>query len=177
MASTNGQKTLVDKITAIANAIRGKTLKTNQISMDDMVNEINNEWKIKCYVKELYINDDGVPEGEQNDEDWKYVDKNIGGRTNNGILLSYTPENDIMLTATTNDGGRENIIWAISSAPPGISIYGKNDWKQILPSGNSGSYQSCVIQGINQNCRIGVDIGETGGTKNIFTFNLIINYI
>ena len=51
MASTNGQKTLVDKITAIANAIRGKTLKTNQISMDDMVNEINNEWKIKCYVK------------------------------------------------------------------------------------------------------------------------------
>jgi hypothetical protein len=64
MASTNGQKTLVDKITAIANAIRGKTLKTNQISMDDMVNEINNEWKIKCYVKDLQITDDGVPEDE-----------------------------------------------------------------------------------------------------------------
>lgn len=168
---------LTDKLKAIANAIRGKTDKTDLLTLPQMVDEINNEWKIKCYVKELYINDDGVPEGEQNDEDWQYVQKDIGGRTNSGILLSYTPENDIMLTATTNDGGRENIIWAISSAPPGISIYGKNDWKQILPSGNSGSYQSCVIQGINQNCRIGVDIGETGGTKNIFTFNLIINYI
>ena len=177
MASTNGQKTLVDKITAIANAIRGKTLKTNQISMDDMVNEINNEWKIKCYVKELCINDDGVPEGEQDDEDWRYVYKNIGGRTNNGILLSYTPENDIMLTAATNSGGHENIIWAINSAPSGISIYGKNDWKQIAPSGNSGSYQSCVIQGINQNCRIGVDLGGRRIIKKKITFNLTINYI
>lgn len=177
MASTNGQKSLVDKITAIANAIRGKTLKTNQISMDDMVNEINNEWIIKCYVKELYINDDGVPEGEQTDSNWQYVNTNIGGRTNSGILLSYTPENDIMLTASANNGGYENIIWALETAPPGISIYGKNDWKQLAPTGNSGAYQSCVIQGINRNCRIGVDIGELNSVRDTLTLNLIIDYI
>ncbi len=177
MASTNGQKTLVDKITAIANAIRGKTLKTNQISMDDMVNEINNEWKIKCYVKDLQITDDGVPEGEQNDGDWQYVNQNIGGRTNNGILLSYTPENDIMLTASINNTGYENIIWTINSAPSGITIYGKDDWKQLAPTGNPGAYQSCVIQGVTQNCAIGVEIGESGGSKDIITFKITITYI
>lgn len=173
MASTNGQKTLVDKITAIANAIRGKTLKTNQISMDDMVNEINNEWKIKCYVKSLVIQD------LASDADWQYVHKNIGGRTNDGVLLSYTPENDIMLTAATNNGRRENVVWTLESVPSGanISIYTKNDWSQIAPSGNSGSYQSCVISGITRPCNIALDCGETAGTKDIFTIKIIITYL
>jgi hypothetical protein len=44
MASTNGKTTLVAKLTNLANAIRGKTDKVNTLSMDDMVQEINNNW-------------------------------------------------------------------------------------------------------------------------------------
>ena len=162
---------LTDKLVAIANAIRGKTGKTEKLTLPQMVDEINNEWKIKCYVNQLYIQD------INDDSDWKYVHKNIGGRTNDGILLSYTPENDIMLTAASNDGGRENIVWNISSAPAGVSIYTKSDWKQFEPTGNSGAYQSCVITGINQNCSIAADCGTTGGSTDIFTINLFITYL
>ena len=51
MASTDGKTTLVDKLTAIANAIRGKTDKTNSLTIDQMVNEINTHWH--NYVKEV----------------------------------------------------------------------------------------------------------------------------
>lgn len=164
---------LTDKLKAIANAIRGKTDKTDLLTLPQMVDEINNEWKIKCYVKSLVIQD------LDSDDDWQYVHKNIGGRTNDGVLLSYTPENDIMLTAATNNGGRENVVWNLSSVPSdaNISIYTKNDWSQLGPTGNSGAYQSCVISGITRPCNIALDCGETAGTKDIFTINIFITYV
>lgn len=164
---------LTDKLKAIANAIRGKTDKTGLLTLPQMVDEINNEWKIKCYVKSLVIQD------LDSDKDWQYVHKNIGGRTNDGVLLSYTPENDIMLTAATNNGNRENVVWTLESVPSGanISIYTKNDWSQIAPTGNSGSYQSCVISGITRPCNIALDCGDTAGTRDIFTIKIIITYL
>ena len=174
MAATNGKTTLVSKITAIADIIRSKTPNTlGKITMDQMVQEINNEWKIKCYVKNLTIQD------LTSDGDWKYAHKNLGGRTNDGVILSYTPENDVMLTAATNDGGYENVVWHLSSVPSGanISIYTKSDWKQWAPTGNSGSYQSCVLRGIDRPCNIALDCGETGGNTDIFTINIFITYL
>jgi hypothetical protein len=56
MALTNGI-TLVNKIKSLANAIRRKTDKTSSLTIDQMVSEIDNEWKIKCYVKEFYVRD------------------------------------------------------------------------------------------------------------------------
>jgi hypothetical protein len=53
MASTNGKTTLVEKLTNLANAIRGKTDKVNTLSMDDMVQEINNNWH--AFVKEFEL--------------------------------------------------------------------------------------------------------------------------
>ena len=165
MASINGKTTLVDKIKAIAGALRNKTKKSDKLTMTKIVEEIINEWKITCFVKVLDIKDNGIPEGENNNDDWKYVHKNLGGRINNGIVLSYTPENDVVLTVATNDGGYENVIWNIASAPEGsnLSIYTKQDWKQWSSTGNFGSYQSCIIKGIDHYCQILVECGTTDG--------------
>ena len=173
MAATNGKITLMNKLTAIADIIRNKTPNTlGKITMDQMVQEISDEWKIKCYVKSLVIQD------IDSDGDWKYVHKNLGGRTNNGVVLSYTTDNDILLTVATNDGGNENVKWVLSSTPEGsnISIHTKSDWKQWSPTGNSGAYQSCIIKGVDRPCNIALDCGETGGNLDIFTINIFITY-
>ena len=50
MALTNGI-TLVNKIKTIADAIRRRTPNdTGNLTINQMINEIDNEWKIKCYI-------------------------------------------------------------------------------------------------------------------------------
>lgn len=188
MALTNGI-TLWNKIKSIADAIRGKTDKTNTLTMDQMVEEINNEWKIKCYVKDFYIRDavDKVytnSKGEllDKDGDWEeYFDGNIDG-TGQYALVSYTVDGKILLTARTTDGGYENIEWELGSEeayilPEGISMTSHSWSFSASPTGNSGQYQTCILNGINRDCRIVLDCGKKDQYKDSIIINVFIYYI
>ena len=180
MALTNGI-TLVNKIKSLANAIRRKTDKTGSLTIDQMVSEIDNEWKIKCYVKEFYVRDDGN-HGYGEDGDWKkYFDTNIDG-TGQYALLSYTTDGRILLTARSTDGGYENIEWELGSEdgyslPSGISMTAHSWSYSASPTGNSGQYQTCILKGINKNCRIVLDCGSTSSSKDNVIINVYIYYI
>jgi hypothetical protein len=82
MASTNGKTTLVEKLTNLANAIRGKTDKVNTLSMDDMVQEINNNWH--AFVKEFEL---------------KGAFDKVHGSDLQTIIYSYTPDGNLVLSA------------------------------------------------------------------------------
>jgi hypothetical protein len=188
MALTNGI-TLVNKIKSLANAIRRKTDKTGSLTIDQMVSEIDNEWKIKCYVKEFYVRDavdkvytNSLGELVPKDGDWeKYFDRNIDG-TGQYALISYTTDGRILLTARSTDGGYENIEWELGSEdgyslPSGISMTAHSWSYSASPTGNSGQYQTCILKGINKNCRIVLDCGSTSGSKDSVIINVFIYYI
>lgn len=188
MALTNGT-TLWNKIKSIADAIRRKTDKTGTLTIDQMVEEINNEWKIKCYVKDFYVRDavDKVyynSKGEliDKDGDWEdYFDGNIDG-TGQYVMLSYTIDGRILLTARTTDGGYENIEWELGSEegytlPSGVSMTAQNWSFSASPTGNSGQYQTCILKGINRDCRITVDCGSKSSSKDSIILNVFVYYI
>jgi hypothetical protein len=83
---------LTDKLTAIANAIRAKSYKIRPLTLDQMVEEINNEWlqpgeqRIKHYVKDFYL------KGE--------FDKISSDFT---PIYSYTPDGKIVISAMGGD--------------------------------------------------------------------------
>ncbi len=159
MALTNGI-TLWNKIKTIADAIRSKTHKTNSLTIDQMVSEINNEWKITCYVKDFYIQDDGN-HGEEKDGDWgDRLDFNVA-ESGTGAILSYTLDGKIALTARSIDTTSfENVQWRLDSAPEGVTLI-RHDWNSaVTPSGQPGQYQTCFLKGINNYCRIIVWCGD-----------------
>ena len=189
MASTDGKITLVEKLTNLANAIRGKTDKTDTLTLNQMVEEINNEWKIKCYVKDFYVRDavDKVytnSKGEllDKDGDWEeYFDGNIDG-TGQYALVSYTVDGKILLTLRTTSGSYENVEWELGSEeaytlPEGISMTSHSWSFSASPTGNSGQYQTCILNGINKDCRIVLDCGSKDSNKDNIVINVFIYYI
>lgn len=186
MASTDGKITLVERLTNIANAIRGKTKRSESLSMEDMVNEINNEWVITCYIKDFYIQDDGNHtntngEAVSRDSDWDYFDSEpIGPTLSKGpVVYSYTPENHVVLTARPNSGNYENIQWNLSHVPDGsnITIYRKNITSGWDVTGNSDKYESCILTGIDKYCKMFIDCGSKDSGKDSIQLNIHIYYI
>ena len=171
MALTNGI-TLVNKIKTIADAIRRRTPNnTGNLTIDQMVNEIDNEWKIKCYVQNIsYVNDGKT---------WTdYLDNNVMS-SGKPAVVSYTDTNDIILTARSlnKDSLRGNIKWILNSVPSGVEL--------VAPSvsGTIGStdkkfYQSCMLQGINKKCNIVLRPGsDNWGGPHYIEVKIDITYI
>lgn len=166
---------IIDKLESIANAIRRKTHKKPKLSLVDMVNEINNEWQITCYVKDFYIQDDGN-HGEDRDGDWgDRLDDNIAG-TGMGIALSYTLNGAIGLTARTLSNSFENVQWRLDSAPSGVS-FATHEWSSWAPAGDYGQYQTCFLQGINDYCRIVCWCGERHESPDTIDLWVKVEYI
>lgn len=175
---------LTDKLKAIANAIRGKTDKTDLLTLPQMVDEINNEWKIKCYVKQFYIQDDGKHYDDSGnligeDTDWKDCFNTDFAGTGQYVMLSYTTDGDIVLTAQSTDAGYSNIQWQLGGIPSGsgISIINHEFSYSLSPTGDSGIIQSCIIRGVNKACRIRLDCGSKNGNKDSIAINVHIDYL
>ena len=175
MALTNGI-TLWNKIKTIADAIRSKTHKTNSLTIDQMVSEINNEWKITCFVKDFYIQDDGN-HGEGRDGDWdERLDFNVA-ESGSGVALSYTLDGKVALTARSLSGSFENVQWKLDSAPAGVSLIYHSWSYSASPSGNSGQYQTCFLKGINNYCRVIVWCGDRDTNKDMIDLWVKVEYI
>ena len=175
MALTNGI-TLWNKIKTIADAIRSKTHKTNSLTIDQMVSEINNEWQITCFVKDFYIQDDGN-HGEGKDGDWgERLDFDVA-ESGSGVALSYTLDGKVALTARSLSGSFENVQWRLDSAPEGVSLIYHNWSYSASPLGNSGQYQTCFIKGINNYCRVIVWCGDRDTNKDTIDLWVKVEYI
>ena len=104
MALTNeGKTTLVNKLAAVATAIRGKTDKTEKLTIDQMVEEINNHWH--NYVKEV-----------------EYIGDFTEVGTLIGLVWSYTPEGWLVLTSNSNSSSYEHVYWILRTAPEGVGM-------------------------------------------------------
>lgn len=184
---------LTDKLTAIGNAIRAKTGKIRPLSLDEMVNEINTEWlqpgeqRIKDYVKDFYIQDDGEHYDKngnliERDVDWDdYVDlypmgSNYGKKY---VIYSYTPEGYIVLTARSKSKSYENLEWTLKEKPEGsnVEMHNKTYSDSGLLSGHSEQFLSCVLTGIDRNCQIYVDCGSRTDKYDSMLLNVYVKWL
>lgn len=174
---------IIDKLESIANAIRGKTHKEPKLSLVDMVNEINNEWQITCYIKDFYIQDDGNHNNldgnhVDRDSDWDYFDDEPIGPdlSKSAVIYSYTPEGHVVLTARPMSEIYENIEWTLAHIPEGsnISIYKKHFDNAWNGTGHAGKYESCVLLGIDRYCKIFIDCGTKDAANQTIILNIHI---
>lgn len=160
MASTNGQATLVEKLTGLANAIRGKINKTEKLGIDEMVSEINTNWH--AFVKEFELR--GA------------FDK-IYGSDLQTIIYSYTPDGNLVLSTQSKNSDWEALWWGLRNAPSGVSMITGRKPDNGLPTGEPEQIFSCIITGISQNCKIVCEQGDTNSTNDSVKINVDVEYI
>lgn len=157
MALTNGI-TLWNKIKTIADAIRGKTDKTDSLTIDQMVNEINTNWH--AFVKEVELR--GT------------FDK-VGGDL--GLVYSYSPDGKLVLTTQSNDSDWEAVYWYLRTAPEGVGMTVGRQPDNSTPTGEPQQLISCILTGISQNCKIVIEQGDTDGFYDRVQVNVDVEYI
>ncbi len=146
---------LTDKLTAIANAIRAKSYKIRPLTLEQMVEEINNEWlqpgeqRIKHYVKDFYLKGS--------------FDKISSDFT---PIYSYTPDGKIVITAMSKNSDYELIWWRLktNSETPNISMIAGREPDNWSPTGEPEQICSCVISGVDRNCQIILEQTDTSST-------------
>ena len=159
MALTNGT-TLWNKIKSIADAIRGKTDKTDTLTIDQMVQEINNNWH--AFVKEFELR--GA------------FDKVYGDNLQT-IIYSYTPDGNLVLSVQTKNSDWEAVWWCLRNAPSGVSMIVGRQPDNTTPSGEPQQIISCIITGISQNCKVVVEQGDTDSFRDRVQINVDVEYI
>ena len=157
MALTNGI-TLWNKIKTIADAIRGKINKTDSLTIDQMVNEINTNWH--AYVKEV------IYKGNFNE---------VGSLI--GLIWSYTPDGKLVLTSNSNSSNYEHVYWKLGACPAGIGITTGRKPDNWEPTGEPEQFYSCILTGISQNCRLTVEQSDTSSTYDYVEVTITIEYI
>ena len=152
---------LTDKLTAIANAIRGKTNKTGSLTLSQMVDEINNNWH--AYVKEV------VQIGS-----FDKINTSDIGLT----VVSYTADGRVLLTSKsyTSSGEYEHIRWVLRSAPEGVGIIVGNK-PSSQTNGERGQLVSCILTGINRNCKVSLEQTDTSSSNDYTEISIDIEYL
>lgn len=152
---------LTDKLTAIANAIRGKTDKAEKLTLPQIVEEINTNWH--AYVKNFSLT------GTFND-----INTSFG---NNGFVYGYTPDGKLIIIAKSKNSSYELIYWRLGSHPDSVVMEAGREPNNWEASGEPEQLCACVLSGITQNCKVTIEQTDTSSTYDYVEITVNITYI
>lgn len=152
---------LTDKLTAIANAIRGKTNKAEKLTLPQIVEEINTNWH--AYVKNFSL------AGSFND-----INTSFG---NNGFVYGYSPDGKLIIVAKSKNSSYELIYWRLGNHPDGVVIEAGREPNNWEASGEPEQLCACVLSGITQNCKVTIEQTDTSSTYDYVEITVTVEYI
>lgn len=152
---------LTDKLTAIANAIRGKTNKAEKLTLPQIVEEINSNWH--AYVKNFSLI------GSFDD-----INTSFG---NKGFVYGYTPDGKLIIVAKSKNSSYELIWWRLGSHPDGVVMEAGREPDNWEPSGEPEQLCACVLSGITQNCKVTIEQTDTSSTYDYVEITVTVEYI